>query len=745
MLYDPLPPALERALVTLLAADEQALLAVAADMTEEGRYGERWLLLTNQRVLTLTAPNGAPPQPLVALPVRELKDIRTETLVGGGRLVAVHQGQARELLHYSNSLTPKVGEAARGLRQLAKGEPLQVDAELPRFRCATCGRRLPEKDGICPACLKKSAVIKRILGYLKPYWRTVMVLVLFTLAGTAAGVVPPYLSKLMMDRALLPDAKLGLTPADRAETLLLLVGALLAINLLSAVFSTGQGWISIKLGSRLTAELRRQVFNCVERLSLRFFNKRDTGALVSRVTYDTEMLRDFLVEGFPFLSIEILQMSCILGVLCYMSWELTCWVLLPTPILVLGGHWFWRRMRPAWRRSWSKIERLKALVTENFSGIRVVKAFAQEDREITRFNRYNQEAMQAVVRTDRVYPVFGATMGLAFGLGSLLMWLMGGRLVIRGEITIGTLTAFIGYMWIFYRPLQWLSQLNQWVTRAFTGAERVFELMDSVPEPFQAADAKPLPALRGKVEFVDVEFGYDPGKPVLKGINLTVAPGEMIGLVGKSGVGKTTIINLICRFYDVDRGMLKIDDMDVKQLRLADLRGKVGMVLQESFLFNGSILENIAYAKPDASFKDIVEAARIANAHSFILAKPDGYDTMVGERGGRLSTGEKQRIAIARAILHDPRILILDEATSAVDIETEKQIQEAIGRLVHGRTTFAIAHRLSTLRNANRLVVLQDGKIAELGTHDELMAKEGVFFRLVNLYRDISRAVAYNE
>ena len=276
-------------------------------------------------------------------------------------------------------------------------------------------------------------------------------------------------------------------------------------------------------------------------------------------------------------------------------------------------------------------------------------------------------------------------------------------------------------------------------------AERIFELMDTVPESYDLENAIPLPEMEGKVEFKDVEFGYDKSKPVLKGVNLTVEPGEMIGLVGKSGAGKTTMINLVCRFFEVDNGLLEIDSIDLKKIRLEDLRGKIGIVLQDSFLFNSSIMENIAYAKPDATFEEIVEAAKIANAHHFILAKTDGYNTIVGERGNELSGGEKQRISIARAILHNPKILILDEATSSVDIETEKQIQEAISRLVKGRTTFAIAHRLSTLRNADRLVVLDEGKIVEVGNHAELMEKKGVFYKLVQTYQDISKAVAYAE
>jgi ATP-binding cassette, subfamily B, bacterial len=298
---------------------------------------------------------------------------------------------------------------------------------------------------------------------------------------------------------------------------------------------------------------------------------------------------------------------------------------------------------------------------------------------------------------------------------------------------------------LLYGPLEWFGMVNSWMTRAFAGAERIFEIIDTPPEAYQDPNAVPMPNIKGHVKFKDVTFGYDKSKPVLHEIDLDVQPGEMIGLVGKSGVGKTTTVNLICRFYDVDRGAIEIDGVDVKDIRLEDLRSQIGIVLQEPFLFSGTIAENIGYGRPGATFEDIVNAAKTAAAHDFIVSKADGYDTVVGERGDSLSGGERQRISIARAVLHDPKILILDEATSSVDVQTEKRIQEAITRLVKGRTTFAIAHRLSTLRNAGRLLVMDAGRIVEMGTHAELLEKKGAFYNLVQLQEEISQIIAIKE
>jgi ATP-binding cassette subfamily B protein len=309
--------------------------------------------------------------------------------------------------------------------------------------------------------------------------------------------------------------------------------------------------------------------------------------------------------------------------------------------------------------------------------------------------------------------------------------------------------AFQILLWQVYGPLQFFGQINQWFSRAMAGAERVFEVVDAQPEAYDRADAIALPDMKGAVTFDNVRFGYDKSNPVIKGMNLDVKAGEMIGLVGKSGAGKSTTVNLLCRFYEADAGSLKVDGVDIKDVDLQNLRRHIGIVLQEPFLFNGTITDNIAYGKPGATFEEVMAAARAACAHEFIVAKPDGYDTQVGEKGGKLSGGEKQRVSIARAILHDPRILILDEATSSVDVETEKKIQQAIGNLVQGRTTFAIAHRLSTLRNADRLVVLDKGQIVESGTHAELMEKQGEFYKLVETQSQTNAAlaetVAYTE
>ncbi|MCZ6678633.1 MAG: ABC transporter ATP-binding protein, partial [Candidatus Poribacteria bacterium] len=555
-----------------------------------------------------------------------------------------------------------------------------------------------------------------------------------SVVGALIELLPPFITQRIIDDVL--------TPRSNFVLLVWLVAGLFGIRLLSWLSQVGRTALSSWLGFRASADIRAELYRCLQFLPLRFYDKRKVGALISRMTNDADRLEEYIAFDVPFIFSNILLLLGIFALLLYKNWLLTLYVLLPVPPIVLGGMLIWTRMERYWRRWSTKWGRFSAHLNESITGIRLVKAFSQEKRESIRFDERNDELRQVSVSADRAWFVFFTITNFLMSFGVFFVWYFGGQQLLGGDLKLGELVAFISYLWMLYRPLQWFGEVYNFMLRAFVGAERIFEVMDTPTEPFNAPDAIPMPDIEGRVTFKDTAFGYDPGKPVLKEINLDVAPGEMIGLVGKSGVGKSTIINLICRFYDINRGSLEIDGVDIRALRLEDLRSNIGLVHQEPTLFNSTIADNIRYAKPDATFDEVVRAAMAAEAHEFIVAKPDGYDTMVGERGNKLSGGEKQRISIARAILHDPKILILDEATSSLDTPTEKKIQTAIARLVKGRTTFAIAHRLSTLRNADRLVVLDDGKIAEVGTHEELMDRKGLFYNLVHTQQETTAIMA---
>jgi ATP-binding cassette subfamily B protein len=726
----------------LLATEEEELIRVSTDLNQKGRFGIEWVIVTDKRLLIVptTGLDGT-----ADVPIEELTLVQTEALVGGGRLSIERKDKPTITVPYSSSLAEKFSEVARGLEQLRKREPFLINAQLDRTRCEKCGRLLPEKNGICPACIRRLATLQRIASYLKPYKRHALLLAVVSLIEVGTALIPPILTRQIVDGVLVPKEGNTDSMSERLTLLGLLVLAMVGIRVLNWGLEWAHGWTVSWLGARMTADIRNRLYQQLELLSLQFYDRRQVGAVMSRVTRDAGRLQEFLVEGLPYLIINALMLIGILGILFRMHWLLALLILVPVPFMMGWGVIFWKRMRlyfNKWDQAWSDI---MATVNETLSGIRVVKAFAQEVREIAAFGIRNKKIRQLAIRTEINWEIFFATTTLLTSFGILIVWFFGGQEVISDALTIGTLLAFYAYMWMLYEPIEWFGQVNNWMTRAFTGAERIFEVIDTPAEAYKDPDARPISNIRGEISFKNVTFGYDKSKPVLHEINLDVAPGEMVGLVGRSGVGKTTTVNLICRFYDVDQGIIEVDGVPIQKIRLEDLRSQIGIVPQEPFLFSGTVAENISYGKPGASFEEIMEAAIAANAHNFIVGKSDGYDTQVGERGGELSGGEKQRVAIARAILHDPKILILDEATSSVDVETEKQIQEAIARLTQGRTTFAIAHRLSTLRNADRLVILEGGRIVEIGTHNELMEKKGIFYELVQLQQQTSEIIAVKE
>lgn len=709
-------------------ASSETLIELIGDFAENGRFGSRTLIVDATQVRVLETGGAVSFQ----IPIADIKSARNEPLVGGGRLeVTTKTGEILPIISYSLTVAAKFSEAARGIEQLAKGEPLSINLKQERLRCAKCNRLLPEKDGVCPACVNRGRTMLRIGKFLHPYTKQALLLTFISLLTTILNLLPPMIQGQLIDRVLQKHEELPM--------LWQLMGAWLGVLLVNSGLQILNGRTISFLAGSIAADLRAAVYRSIEFLQLSFFDKKQVGAIASRVTSDTDRVWGFLVEGVPYLLLNGLTLIGIMGFLFWTNAFLAACILAPVPVILGIGAFFWKPMSQMFHRVGQKWARFHTHLNESLHGIRVVKAFANEDKEYSKFRDRNYELRDAGVQADtRWHTIFGA-MTFFTALGGLICWTVGGYMVYDKQLTLGEFWRINAFLQLVYGPLMWFSAINQWFSRAMAGADRIFEIIDTEAENY--GDLGKKMDISGQVKFENVRFGYDKSNPVLKGIDFTAEAGEMIGLVGKSGAGKSTTINLICRFYEPDAGIIKIDGIDYRDISLQDLRRQIGIVLQEPFLFNGTIAENIAYGKPGASLDEIIEAARAANAHNFILSKPDGYDSMVGERGAKLSGGERQRVSIARAILHNPRILILDEATSSVDVETEKQIQEAIGRLIKGRTTFAIAHRLSTLRNANRLIVLDKGEIAEIGTHEELMDKKGAFYTLVETQTAINEII----
>lgn len=752
----PLPPDIDKRLASMHDSPIEALARIASDMASAERYGRQWLVVSREAVYRI----GETPEDDRRLPISAITEVESEPRVGGGVLRFHTKGAPPLEVAHSPSLAYSFGEAAEAVRRMQGEKAPNLPQEVDDTRCSRCRRLLPERGGICPACINKRDTLLRLLRLMLPYRRQAAGLLAATICGSLLGLAPPYITRRIVDDVLTADGDTGL--------LLVFIGALLGVAALAWGIEILRRWLNGIVGFRVSERLRGDLFRALQFLPLRFYDRRKVGSLISRVNNDSELVELHLIFDAPFILSNAVMLVGVLAMLFAMDWRLTLWVLLPVPFLTVGAALVWDRMEVHWRRWSIRMAGLSSHLNESIGGIRVVKAFAQEEREGRRFDGRNHALRDATVVSERSWLKFMMVTQFTMSFGVFFVWYFGGVSVVREELTMGVLLAFVAYLWMLYQPLQWFGDYYSFMVRAYAGAERIFEVIDSRPEadgearagdapasesrpegkcalrrtregetPSPPRDALP-PTIAGRITFEGVSFGYDPGQMVLRDIDLDVASGEMIGLVGRSGVGKSTLINLITRFYDAEHGALRLDGRDIRDVPLPELRANIGLVAQDSLLFNVSIADNIRYGRPDASFEDVLRAARAANAHEFILAKPDGYDTQVGEMGSRLSGGEKQRIAIARAILHNPRILILDEATSSLDTATEKKIQEAIARLVKGRTTFAIAHRLSTLRSANRLVVLDEGRIAEMGTHEELLAKKGIFHSLVETQRAIT-------
>ncbi len=566
----------------------------------------------------------------------------------------------------------------------------------------------------------------RLWRFAKPYKGQLFLGFVLTLASTAATLVPPYLTMPLMDDVLIPFQNGQQIDLD-------LVTLYLAGLLAASIVAWGLGWYKtyvLALASeRIGADLRSTAYEHLLRLSLEYFGGRRTGDLMTRIGSETDRLCIFLSVHFLDFATDVLMIVMTAVILFSIDPWLACATLLPLPFI----GWLIQNVRDRLRTGFEKIDRvwseLTNVLADTIPGIRVVKAFAQEKREASRFRLANKHNLAVNDRVNFLWSLFSPTVTLVTEVGLLVVWAFGIWQVAHHNVTVGVLSAFLAYSSRFYARLDSMSRIVSHTQKAIAGTKRIFEILDhvsSVPEP---TDPKPMPKIQGRIQIEDIGFRYG-NRAVIRGLSLDIAPGEMIGLVGQSGSGKSTMVNLICRFYDVSEGAIRIDGTDIRDLRVSDYRQHIGLVLQEPFLFFGTIADNIAYGKPQATRSEIVAAARAAHAHEFILRLPQGYDSLVGERGQALSGGERQRISIARALLIDPRILIMDEATSSVDTETEQEIQKALDNLVRGRTTIAIAHRLSTLRRADRLVVMEHGQLVEQGQHQELLDRQGAYWRL---------------
>ncbi len=770
---------------------EDVSIAIHMDLDFDGNFGESWLLYradTKTIIRLLADPKSIPRTAkkhghkhydnfgkkeyatsvayFDELSFDDISDLSVDTFMSSNRLLyrdhstkrpdtegmdddrkneamdAWDEGSSVEIAAYcTNTKRQKLFAFCDITDRLFRGDEVTEDDQIfDQFnaKCPKCGKVYENQfRKICSHCSRKGSVFKRLFEFMKPFKLQVGIVIFCMIATSAISLVNPIISgQILYNDVIAVEGKW-----HSVEKLFIVLSVIFGLALISLAIGVVQNLANAIMSYRMGLNMKQALFESIMKLSFSYYNENPTGRLISRVDYDVDRLRGFLVGSIPTFIINAMNFIGLTIFLFILNWKMTLIVFIPVPIIIVMFRVLLPKMGRAYTKQWRALSSLNAMLSDSLSGIRVVKAFAKEAEETFRFSGYAHRQFKANLRTSVTALTIFPVIGLLIGMSSQMIWGYGGLQVMGKHMAYGDFVTYLGYIGMIFAPLQFFSTFTDQLTDAVNAATRMVEVLDQVPDIMNAPDAVTVSEFNGDIEFKNVSFHYNPNRPILKDVNIKIKAGDNIGLVGHTGSGKSTIANLITRMYDPITGSILIDGTDLKKIDIESIRRNIAIVSQEIFLFRGTIADNIRYARPDATMEEIIAAAKAANAHDFIIRLPEGYETMVGVGSRSLSGGERQRVSIARALLMSPTILILDEATAAMDTETERLIGDALSRLVEGRTCITIAHRLSTLKDCNYLFAIENGEIAEEGSPEELLAKKGVYYKLYTLQSEAMEKV----
>ncbi|MBQ3080879.1 MAG: ABC transporter ATP-binding protein [Clostridia bacterium] len=750
------PPSVTEYFKSKAADFDAAVFLMCSDTGKDLMKRDVWVLLTEKHLYVAEgtvavsrsrhgfkkqSATAFMPHSLDVYKVESLDRFRMEAMVSGGQLTCTEGGEPLRLFNYSGTCKHDVRllkDALQGLKKDGRVDEEKIKKEVKELPyCPKCGRRYTdEKRKVCSRCIDKVRLVKK-LSYFFIRYKGYMAMVFLTIAMmTGIGLLVPQISSKMFYNEVLTEG------GKHYGRIWYVVGLIIGVRLLSLLVSIVNGIISARVSTRVNYDLKNTIYKAINRLSLGFFSSRQTGGLMTQINNDANTIYWFFCDGFPYLVTNMIQLVGVLIIMLFTNVTLTLYTFATVPVFFLVYRTLFALFERLHAKSFAKRRSMNSLISDVLNGMRVVKSYAREDVEVKRFDKRSGDMAEAdttvQVTASKTFPF----LGFLLQAGSFVVWAVGGKAIIESRgMSYGDLMAFLAYVGMVYSPIDFFADVANWWTECLNALQRLFEINDAIPEIEEKEGATVLDNVKGDVEFENVTFAYDEGRDVIKDVSFSIPAGTTLGIVGHTGAGKSTLANLLTRLYDVSKGAIRIDGVDIRDLSFSSLRGNIAIVSQETYLFRGTIMDNIRYAKPDATVEEVIAASKAASAHDFIIKYPDGYQTMVGVGNKDLSGGEKQRVSIARALLTNPRILILDEATAAMDTQTERQIQAALNGITKGRTTIIIAHRLSTLREADRLIVIEKGAAVESGTAKELLRAKGVYYKLYKMQAEALKTV----